>query len=121
DNISTYRKLHMLADDESHLVVAATAGNLSLSQSVLGLLAEGLPGQFEGDPPRRVRDMPSMFRAAQLVGEAVRQVSGALAPGLAAAGVDAGISLLLGGRIGDGPIQLYLVYAAGNFIECQPD
>jgi putative proteasome-type protease len=29
--------------------------------------------------------------------------------------------LLLGGRIGDGPLMLYLIYSQGNFIECQPD
>jgi putative proteasome-type protease len=121
DNISTYRKLHMLADDDQRIVVLASAGNLSVSQSVLGLLAEGLPPEHEGEPPRRVCDMPSMFRAAQLVGEAVRRVSDELLPSLSAANVDARISLLLGGRIGDGPIQLYLIYAAGNFIECQPD
>jgi putative proteasome-type protease len=28
---------------------------------------------------------------------------------------------LLGGRIGDGKLQLYLIYSAGNFIECHSD
>ena len=65
--------------------------------------------------------MPTMFRAAQLVGEAVMTAGGELKPALRAAGVSAGISLLVGGRIGDGPIKLYLIYDAGNFIECQPD
>ena len=37
------------------------------------------------------------------------------------AGINANISLLVGGRIGDGPLKLYLIYDAGNFIECQPD
>jgi putative proteasome-type protease len=65
--------------------------------------------------------MPSMFRAAQLVGEAVMKVGGELRPALERAGVNGGISLLLGGRIGDGPTHLYLIYDAGNFIECQQD
>ena len=28
---------------------------------------------------------------------------------------------MLGGRIGDHPPQLFLIYSAGNFIECKPD
>jgi putative proteasome-type protease len=120
-NISTYRKLHILAEADDRLVVCASAGNLSLTQSVLGLLAEGLPPAVSGDPPRRVADMPTMFRAAQLVGEAVRAVGQELGPALLAAAVDPGISLLVGGRIGDGTLALYLIYSAGNFIQCLPD
>ena len=121
DNISTYRKLHVLADSGDRLIVAASAGNLSVTQSVLGLLAEGLVPLGDDERPRRIEHMPTMFRAAQLVGEAVMTAGGELKPALRAAGVSAGISLLVGGRIGDGPIKLYLIYDAGNFIECQPD
>ena len=35
DNISTYRKLHVLADTKDSYVVAASAGNLSVTQLVL--------------------------------------------------------------------------------------
>jgi putative proteasome-type protease len=37
---------------------------------------------------------------------------------LAAINIESWVSLLLGGRIGDGPPMLFLVYNAGNFIEC---
>lgn len=121
DNISTYRKLHALVDNDDRLIVAASAGNLSVTQSVLGLLREGLPPLGEDERPRTIDHMPSMFRVAQLVGEAVTMASRELTPGLRLAGVDAGISLLVGGRIGDGPIKLFLIYDAGNFIECLPD
>lgn len=121
DNISTYRKLHVLADRDDRLIVAASAGNLSVTQSVLGLLQEGLAPFAGEDQPRRIEDMPSMFRAAQLVGEAVMLVGRELKPALNAARISSGISLLVGGRIGAGPVKLFLVYDAGNFIECQPD
>ncbi len=121
DNISTYRKLHILAEDEDRLVVAASAGNLSVTQLVLGMLAEGLPATNPDEGPRRIEDMPSMFQAAQLVGEAVMAAGAQLKPALYAAGVSSGISLLLGGRIGGGPLKLFLIYDAGNFIECQRD
>jgi len=120
DNISRYRKLHVLADAPDRLVLCATAGNLSLSQLALATLAEGLPGG-EGEAPRTMAGVPSLFRAAALVGEAVAAARGRLAPGLEAEGVHAGISLLVGGRIGEEPLRLFLVYEAGNFIECQAD
>ena len=118
DNISTYRKMHVLADTDDRLIMCMSAGNLSVTQHVLGLLAEGLFPLGDDDRPRRVQHMPSMFRVAQLVSEAVRLAGAELKPGLHAAGVSSGISLLVGGRIGDGPTKLYLVYDAGNFIEC---
>ena len=43
DNISTYRKLHVLAEDEDSLIVVASAGSLSVTQSMLATLKEGLP------------------------------------------------------------------------------
>lgn len=121
DNISTYRKLHILAESDDRLIVCASAGNLSVTQQVLGQLVEGLPPHGEGEHPRTIDQMPSMFRAAQLVGEAVNKVVSELRPALDAVGVSWGISLLLGGRIGNGPLQLFLIYDAGNFIQCQPD
>jgi putative proteasome-type protease len=121
DNISVYRKMHVLADTEDRLILCMSAGNLSVTQHVLGQLAEGLPPTGPEEQPRKIEHMPSMFRCTQLVGEAVMAAARELKPGLAAAGVASGISLLIGGRIGDGPIKLYLVYDAGNFIECCED
>ncbi|TVV72357.1 peptidase [Sphingomonas solaris] len=121
DNISVYRKMHILADRADRLILCMSAGNLSVTQHVLGLLDEGLPALDIDGHPRRLADMPTMFRAAQLVSEAVRLAGNELKPGLRAAGIASGISLLLGGRVGDGPIKLYLIYDAGNFIECCQD
>ena len=121
DNISTYRKLHVLADTEDRFCVVASAGNLSVTQLVLGMLAEGLPSIGVDDPPRRIESMPTMFRAAQLIGEAVMEAGRQLKPALHAAGVSSGISLLFGGRIGNNPPQLFLIYDAGNFIECSSE
>jgi putative proteasome-type protease len=121
DDISTYRKLHLLAAGPDRLLVAATAGNLSVTQLVLSTLAEGLPPTEEGGPPRRLSDAPTMFRAAQLVGEAVLAARHQVSIGLAAQGISTGVSLLLGGRIGCERLRLYLFYEAGNFIECQRD
>jgi putative proteasome-type protease len=118
DNFSAYRKLHTLALDEERQVFLCTSGSLSMTQSVISLLAEGLPPTEANDPPRTVANARSMFRVAQLVGEAVQIVNRTVGAALAEANISSSVSLLLGGRVGAGPPSLYLVYSAGNFIEC---
>jgi putative proteasome-type protease len=121
DNISVYNKLHILADEDERLIVCASAGSLSTTQSMLSMLAEGLPSDDDDAPRRTVEAMPTMFRVAQLVGEALSTAWQNAAEALKGTGINASVSLLLGGRIGNGPLMLYLIYTQGNFIECQPD
>ena len=133
DNISSFRKLHLLSEGDGRLVMAATSGNLSITQMALGLLDEGLPiedkerrtkprdGDEQPEGRRRLADMPSMFRVTQLVGDAVRIVREDMRPALEKEKISSGISVLVGGRVGGGALKLYHVYSVGNFIECQPD
>lgn len=121
DNFSSFRKLHTLAEEPSRHLWACTAGSLSITQAILALLAEGLPGPDPDAPPRTFANVPTMFQAAQLLSEATVRVRSGLKPILEADGVSSGVSLLLGGRIGNAPPSLYLVYAAGNWIENKPD
>jgi putative proteasome-type protease len=118
DNFSSYRKLHTLAADEERQIFLCSSGSLSMTQSVLSLLEEGLPPTEPDDPPRTIAGVRTMFRAAQLVGEAVQIVNRSVGAALAEANIGGSVSLLLGGRIGSGPPTLYLIYGAGNFIEC---
>jgi len=121
DNISIYRKLHVLADDDHRLIVCASAGSLSVTQSMLSSLEEGLPVIDDSGVPRTVATQPTMFRVAQLVGEAVSDARRSIGQTLEGTRINANASLLLGGRIGDEPLALFLIYNEGNFIECQPD
>lgn len=121
DNISTYRKLHVLAEDDDRTIIVASAGSLSVTQSMLSSLREGLPCLDDSGVPRTVASAPTMFRVAQLVGEALSQSRRAIGHTLEGTKINASASILLGGRIGEEPLALYLIYAEGNFIECQPD
>ena len=121
DDISAYRKLHCLIDEPDRVIYAASAGNLSTTQTIITLLREGLPADEEGKITRTIKDPPSMFRAAQLVGEAVQIANETVGKALASIRISGASSILLGGRIGDGPPMLYLIYSAGNFIENKPD
>lgn len=120
DDVSTYRKLHVYDRTPGRVMAIATAGNLSMTQSVLALLAEGLDNPDTG-ARETLACVPSLFRAVNLVGRAVRKVREEEHEALKAAGVGFSTTLLFGGQIGDGPLGLYMIYAAGNFIECGPD
>jgi len=121
DNISIYKKLHVLADDERQQIYACTAGSLSVTQSMLSLLEEGMPCHDDSGISRTVAAQPTMFRVAQLVGEALTTAKRAIGATLEGTRISASASVLVGGRIEGGPLMLFQIYAEGNFIECQPD
>ncbi|MEY2927672.1 MAG: hypothetical protein RL367_2149 [Pseudomonadota bacterium] len=121
DNISIYNKLHTLAQSEDRIIVCASAGSLSVTQAMLAMLAEGLEPDEADGPRRQVRSMPTMFRVADLVGEALAMARKNIGKTLSGTGINSDVSLILGGRIGDEPLMLYLVYSEGNFIRIQPD
>jgi putative proteasome-type protease len=120
DNISIYRKLHLFDLKRGGLLAIATAGNLSVTQAALAMLREGIENPDTGQI-ETLDDAATLFRAAQLVGHAVRVVRKEVAPSMEAENISFDVSLLLGGRIGDGPLGLYLVYSAGNFIEASTE
>lgn len=121
DNISIYKKLHTLADTDERIIFACTAGSLSVTQSMLSLLEEGLPCLDDSGIARTIGAQPTMFRIAQLVGEALSSARRAIGVTLEGTKVNASASVLVGGRIANGPLMLFQIYAEGNFIECAPD
>ncbi len=120
DNVSSYKKLHVTEVAGERIIAIATAGNLSVTQMALSMVAEGImmPGH---DEVETLANAPSLFRAAQLVGYALNQVRKEIAPSLQADSLNISASMLLGGQIRGGKLGLYLIYAQGNFIECGVD
>ena len=120
DNISVFRKLHTYAIPGDRVVAIASSGNLSLSQSVLSILHEGFPNAETGER-ETLLNAPTMFQAAQRIGRAIRTVHGNDEVALQAADVKFDLSLLFGGQIKGERPRLFMVYSAGNFIECTID
>ncbi|MEP9347647.1 proteasome-type protease [Xanthobacter sp. KR7-225] len=120
DNISTFRKLHVFEEPGHHVLAIACAGNLSVSQSVISLLHEGVEDHEAGER-HQLRDTRTMFQAAQLVGTAIRQVHRVNGDVMEQSSVNFDVSFLLGGQIAGGPLRLFMIYNAGNFIECTQD
>jgi putative proteasome-type protease len=120
DNISVFRKLHTFAAPGERILTLAAAGNLSVSQSVVSLLTEGLENE-ETKEIETIHQAPTMFRAAQLIGRAIRHVRTTQGKGFDEAKLSFDVSFLFGGQIAGGPMRLYMIYAAGNFIECSQE
>ncbi|MBR0672435.1 proteasome-type protease [Neoroseomonas soli] len=118
DHISTFCKMCVEEVPGERMIAMLSAGNLAISQAVWNRLQEGmwLDGQVH-----TLRDVPTMFRAAQLTGAAVRAVFETDGPALRAQNIAFDVALLLGGQIGGQPQRLFMIYAAGNFIEATAD
>jgi len=112
DNISTFRKLHVFSDPKKRIMAIASSGNLSISQSVLSILT----GERE-----TLMNSPTMFQAAQRVGNIIRSIHATEGKALEAADVTFDVSFLFGGQIMGERMRLFMIYSAGNFIECTTD
>lgn len=121
DNFSSYKKLHTLAASADRQIYACTSGSLSMSQSVISLIQEGLPAADGSDLIRTLGRCSSMFRVAQLVGEAVQTANRTVGAALEEINLSSSVSLLVGGRIGKTAPELFQIYSAGNFIQCKPE
>ena len=120
DNVSTFRKLNTFVVPGERVLALASAGNLAVSQSVVSLLAEGLENPKTGEI-ETLDQAPTLFRAAQFIGRVIRHVRAYDAKGLEEAALAFDVSFLFGGQIKGGPMRLYMIYSAGNFIECGQD
>jgi putative proteasome-type protease len=120
DNISIFRKLHTFTNPGERVMAIAASGNLSITQSVLSIMREGLENPTTGER-ETLMNARTMFQAAQRIGRAIRSVHEQEGAALEASDVEFEVSFLFGGQIeGDRP-RLYMIYSAGNFIECTTD
>ena len=120
DNVSTFRKLHVFSEPKKRVMAVATAGNLSISQSVLSILIDGQDNPDTGER-ETLMNAPTMFQAAQRIGKAIREVNATEGEALKSDDITFDISFLFGGQIKGERMRLFMVYPAGNFIECTSD
>jgi putative proteasome-type protease len=120
DNVSTFRKLHVYTNPGERIMALASSGNLSLSQTVRSMLTEGIENPETGEI-ETLMNAPTMFKAAQRIGNAIRSIQNREGKALADAKVDHEVAFLFGGQVKGGRLRLFMIYSAGNFIECTTD
>jgi putative proteasome-type protease len=121
DNISTFRKLHVFNQPGDRILAIASAGNLAISQSVLSTLREGFSDSDSSSEVETLLNAPTMFQAAQRIGRAIRHVNKTEGAALEAEEISFSVSFLFGGQIKGDRMRLFMIYPAGNFIECTSD
>ena len=120
DDIATFAKMHVVEAPGERMIAMLTSGNLAITQAVVNHVIEGFKRPSSGKV-ESLASAPDMFHAAEIVGEAVHEVFGTHGAAMEAQNVKFEASILLGGQITDGPMRLFEVYAAGNFIEASED
>jgi putative proteasome-type protease len=116
DHVSTFRKMTVFEMPGERVIVVLSAGNLSVSQSVTGLLRERA-----ATPKGSLLTARTLADAARLVGDAVRDVHRRDADALKENGIEFNPTFIVGGQIGGEPQRLFHVYSAGNYIETTAD
>lgn len=119
DNVAQYRKLHFWQQPGDRVIVLLSAGNLAVTQAVVSTLNEQLSIPDYAGPT--LFKVPSMYRAARLAGDAVRDVRRTDGPALELSKAGFACSFILGGQIGTERPRLFQIYSEGNFIEATDD
>ncbi|MEB3766344.1 proteasome-type protease [Acinetobacter sp. MD2] len=111
DQISVFRKLYTFGVEQERFIAIQTAGNLATTQAVIGHLRN----QITLNQEPNLYSVSTMFEVAQLVGRTLRQIIADVTDNTQEQS-NYYCSLLVGGQIGDTELQLYNIYAQGNFI-----
>jgi putative proteasome-type protease len=120
DNISTYRKLRVLETGHDRVLVVTSAGSLSVTQSATSRVQLGVVMPDSGEK-EMLETAPTVFRCAQIVGQALSDAKASIDMVVKGDKVSTDASLLFGGSIDGRKPRMFLIYGAGNFIECQAD
>ncbi|MEO0634047.1 MAG: peptidase [Pseudomonadota bacterium] len=118
DNISTFQKMFHWEVPGERMLTLMTAGNLATTQAVVSLLEERAKAPDDRMPV--LLGVPSMFQAARLVADTLREVIADQA-GVGPSADAFNATIILGGQIAGGPPRLFLIYPEGNFIEAGTD
>ncbi|HAJ03020.1 MULTISPECIES: proteasome-type protease [unclassified Brevundimonas] len=119
DNVATVRKMFTWHKPGERMITLMTAGNLATTQSVVSILDERTKVPAERNPS--LLETPTMFQAARLVGEALRETIQTNVQSGQSAEAMFGATLIMGGQIKGTPPRLFLIYPQGNFIEATDD
>ncbi len=113
DNFASFCKMSVFERAGDRVIVLLSSGNLAGTQAVISRLerrgaSNGVPNLWRAE---------SMFDAAMLVSDAMRDVDRRDGQHLADSDVGFNASFILGGQISGEPPRLFRIYAEGNFIE----
>jgi putative proteasome-type protease len=118
DNIACYRKMFVFETSGDRVIVILTAGNLSVTQTVIAKLRHEMARENGGDS---IMHAETMLEVAEIVGRTLNDVYVEIGDRMERTKYSASASMLLAGQRRGGQMRLFLVYPEGNFIEATDD
>jgi putative proteasome-type protease len=118
DNFASFCKMTAFERPGERVIILLSSGNLAGTQAVISVLRQrantrdGVPNLWSGE---------SMFDAAMLVSDAMRDVNRRDSQHLADSDIKFNASFILGGQIAGELPRLFRIYAEGNFIEASQE
>lgn len=117
DNIASFRKMTVFERVGDRVIVLLSSGSLAGTQAVISRLRQ----RNAKSDVANLWNADSLFDAAMLVSDAMREVDQRDSPHLAGSHLAFNASFILGGQIGTEPQRLFRIYAEGTFIEASAD
>ena len=114
DHVSTFTKMRVFERLDDRVIVVLSSGNLAITQGVVNLLDRH---QHAVEGTATIWNVDSMYDAAALVGDALREMQKKDGPYLLQNNIDANANLIVGGQVKGEAMRLFHVYSQGNFIE----
>ncbi len=114
DNIAKFCKMTVFERKNDRVFVLLSSGNLAGTQAIISMLTQR---GNDPDNPGSLWKAKTMFDAANVVADAMRDIERRDGPSLEASEVTFNASFILGGQIGGEEMRLFRIYAEGNFIE----
>jgi putative proteasome-type protease len=121
DNIARFRKMFIYEEPGERVVALMTAGNLGVTQGVVTRIETAVKHGRIDPEIESVLTCETMYRAAQLVGEAMQDVQKRDRANIEAQGSAADATVIMAGQRKGGDMRLFQIYTAGNFIEAGED
>ncbi|HRE13722.1 MAG TPA: proteasome-type protease [Usitatibacteraceae bacterium] len=118
DHVSTFTKMKVYEKPDDRVIVVLSSGNLAMTQGVVNLLDRH---RLAPEGTRTIWNVDSLYDAASIVGDALREMQRKDGPFLMQSNIDTGANLIVGGQVKGEPMRLFHVYAQGNFIEATDD
>ena len=114
DNYATFCKMTVFERVGDRVIVMLSSGGLAGTQAVISVLRQRIESGKE-----HLFNAPTLFEVANRVSDAMRHIDRRDTPHMDDMPFNA--SFILGGQIAGRPMQLFRIYAEGNFIEAGSD
>ena len=114
DNYSKFCKMTVFERVGDRVIVLLSSGNLAGTQAVIGVLNQRCA---EGSGVANLWTAKTMFDAATLVADAMRDIERRDGKFLEQSDITFNASFIVGGQVRGEPMRLFRIYAEGNFIE----